>query len=574
MKKQMETKRLIREIIPCLLIAAGAVLMIFRAFYGLDLTDEAFYIAAAKRFAGGDRLFCEEWFPTQMIGILLVPLYSLYCQIHGNQEGIILFLRLCYVGFSTGIAAYLYHVLRSKDALPRKAAACAALMYLFYVRANIPTLSYYSIGLGTFLLFLLLQRGTVSRAGKFCSGISFAVSVLCMPYMVLYFGVIVIKDMGAYAGKKKKWREDIPFYAGIVCSAILFLLFCAGLGNIREVLDNLIYILQDPEHQGSIMESLTNFFSFMATVYYRYLFWPMATEFLLIGWWKVSRCGNIHVRNLLKSAAYVLFFAQALYLRTFFEGGVLIAFLLLAVQIALLNGQYESALAKRYLFPGVLFGIVWILGSNVGQRVFNMGCVAGNIWAFPVIWEDIRQSGRKIEKILKSFAPVLLVALILLIRMCDVYRDSSPACLTAVLTEGAGKGIRTTEYRKEKYEDVLKKLRTYTEEGKRLAVSGVHPWIYLEADAKCGTFSVWNVDFDDDRNSVYYETYPEQIPEIIFILNSEYEKYEAWRFSSHGSNSGGGEKDFLKGWFLELVEKEGYQKYEETCGDFYIKEDS
>ena len=76
-----------------------AVLLIFRAFFGVDYTDESFYFALAKRFAMGDQILVDEWFPTQLIGVLLLPFYRLYVGLCGSQEGIILADRLCYVGF-------------------------------------------------------------------------------------------------------------------------------------------------------------------------------------------------------------------------------------------------------------------------------------------------------------------------------------------------------------------------------------------------------------------------------------------------------------------------------------------
>lgn len=559
-----------KERLPYAVLGIGCILMVIRAFYGLDIADESFYLAAAKRFAGGARPLREEWFTTQLIGVLLLPLYSLYEMLFHSRDGIILFVRLCYAAFSGGIAFYLYHVLRKKDGLSSAAALLASLVYLFYVRANIPTLSYYSLGLGTFLVYLCLRRRAESRKGEFFAGISLSVSVLCMPYLAVYALFIVAADI---IGRKNDRRTKAmcgAFYLGVFLSAAVFLIYALSSGDAADIPKNLVQILADPEHQDSMWLSLTDFFWFMKRTFYQYLFWPMAAEFTLIGLWYVRKCKDERLASVLRLAAYGLFLIQSAYLRTFFEGGILIAFLLLGVQTALLTRRAEWSLVRRYLIPGLVFGLIWMTGSNVGQRVFNMGCVIADIWALQIVWEDVRsESGAKAAG--KLLAPVLLTAVLLVIRMCDVYWDSAFYMLDTTITRGPAKGIRTTSYRAAYYEDMYEKLKLYAGEGKTLAVVGVHPWVYLAADGDCGALSVWRTNTDDPRNEVYYETYPDMIPDVILLVNTEYERYESWRFSSHVESESDEQMPALGGWFEELTETQGYEIHEETCGIFYVK---
>lgn len=556
--------------LPYAVLGLGCLCMVVRAFFGVDIADESFYLAAAKRFASGARPFREEWFTTQLIGVLLLPLYSLYVRICGSRDGVMLFVRLCYVLFSGGIAYYLYHILRKKDGLGQTAALMAALTYLFHVRANIPTLSYYSMGLGTFLIYLCLRRRAVSALGEFCAGVSLSVSVLCMPYMILYFLCIVAADIFDRRATGEERKLGRWLYVGILCSAAVFLIYCLSSGDVMDLPGNFVQILQDPEHQDTILGSLTGFLWFMKRTFYRFLFWPMVAEFVLIGVWYGRKCRDDRFAMLLKWAAYGMFFVQSVYLRTFFEGGILIAFLLLGMQIALLNRQARWPLVRRYLLPGLLFGTIWMLGSNVGQRVFNMGCVVADIWALQIVWTDIRENAHPWSWI-KSAAPAALVAVLFLIRMCDVYWDSSVFQLDTVVSRGAAKGLRTTAYRAERYEDMLENLEKYAGAGKKLAVIGVHPWVNLAADADCGALSVWRANAADPRNESYYEKYPEMVPDVILLVNTEYETYEAWRFSSHVESESDERLPELDGWFLELVEEKGYERHEENCGVFYVK---
>ena len=62
----------------CAVICFMGLVLCFRVHFGVDFTDESHYLALAKRFSQGDRPFREEWFPTQIIGILLLPFFNIY----------------------------------------------------------------------------------------------------------------------------------------------------------------------------------------------------------------------------------------------------------------------------------------------------------------------------------------------------------------------------------------------------------------------------------------------------------------------------------------------------------------
>lgn len=547
------------------------ILLSFRVRYGVDLTDEAYYLAEAGRFFQGDRPFREEWFPAQLIGVLLLPAYTAYVSLRGNAEGIMLFMRLLYVLFDTALALLIFRTMVRKEGMDRLPAFFCSLFFLLYARANIQTLSYYNIGLGTFLVYLLWrhEEHPVFQVG---SGISFAVSVLCMPYVTVYFAVLEALHAVQCIRKKRDWREETGFLAGIALSAAVFLSYCALSGNFGDILRNLPEVLQDPEHQSSIGESLFSFAVFMMRDFYRYLFWALALEFLGIAYYIWKGRSSRKIGMLLKGVAYALFFAQSAYVRTFFEGGIIIVLFLLAVQIAALEGEWETTLGKHYALPGLFYGLLWMCGSNVEQRAFNMGCIIACVWAVQVVWNEALRERFRWRRFLRA-APMALTAVVLTaVCFLDIYRDGSMETLTVKLEAGAAKGLYTTPARAAEYTAVLEDLEKYAGEGSVLAVGGTNPWLYLEAAAQCGTYAAWSVDFADERHETYYEWYPEKIPDVLFLLNPSYGTYEGWRYSSHGSNMNGAGTEILEGWLAELAEEESYCRLEEETGIFYVKE--
>lgn len=551
-----------------LIIFAGCLLCI-RVHLGLDFSDETHYLALAKRFSQGDRPFREEWFPAQIIGILLLPFYYIYTRCTGGADGILLAARVAFTLFHTAAVLLVFWRLTKRKQTEMVPAFLFSLMFLFYVRANIHSFSYYNVGLVTFLLYLTV-RGEESAAVRFISGILFAVSVLCMPYLVLYFLILEFRQAVQCIRGRDSWRKEAVFLAGIACSAAVFLWFCLSSGDAGEILRNLPEILKDPEHQGTMAGSVLSFAVFMVRVFYKYLFWPMVLEWAGIVYYIRKGRSRETLKKVLKAGAYALFFLQAVYVRTFFEGGVMIAFFLLAVQISAIESIRERELWYGYGLPGLFYGVIWMLGSNVGQRVFNMGCLISCLWAAAVIWKDCRMSRRMWSRVCKMGAAGWTLLILIIISFLDIYRDSSVEYLTVRIENGAAKGIYTSAKRAEEYEQVLEGLSAHAGEGRTLAAGGVNPWLYLEADAACGVQAVWRLDFADKRNDLYYERYPKKVPDVIFLLNPSYKAYEGWRFSSHGSGTGGTEQE-VEGCLQELIEEEDFLRVEEECGIFYVR---
>lgn len=546
-----------------------ALLLIMRSFFGVDFTDESFYFALAKRFFQGDAVLVDEWFPTQLIGVLLLPFYKLYVLINGNQEGIIVWARIIYVIFSALVSAYMMHVFRKKGESAGYAFLSAAI-FCIYVRASIGTFSYYSLGLETFLLTVLFFiDGSLSNVvwKWILAGINFSISVICMPYMVLFFGAAVII---CFCRKPSFLRKEGVFcFVGI---AIVALIFMFGVGpQIFAGLRNVPEILMDPQHQGSIGEHAVNIISYLCFTYLKFT-WPLYALTLLAG---IYICNKqiLDTRTCIvyKDILYLEFFVQALYSRTFFEGGIVFAFFLLAVQIQLSNFRTrERDWEKYFLIPGLGFGFVWIMGSNVGMRVFNMGILLADVWALKIVIEDSKCTIRK-SRYLGTLSIFILFCVLMCNRFFDVYRDGAIWTLDTRVTSGSMKGIFTTAERASEYETVVRELKEYTKENNRLAAPGLNPWIYLESPAKCGAYSVWSVDFTDKRNWSYYERNLQNVPNIIFQLNSSYGKYTSWRFSSHGSNEAGIRSD-VEGYLKELLQVKEYEMIESVGGTYYFLE--
>ena len=66
-------------------IFVTGILLIVRACYGMDTTDETFYLATARRFSDWDLLFKHDWNTAQVMGLVLLPLYRFYVFWNGSS---------------------------------------------------------------------------------------------------------------------------------------------------------------------------------------------------------------------------------------------------------------------------------------------------------------------------------------------------------------------------------------------------------------------------------------------------------------------------------------------------------
>ncbi len=184
----------IKRILPYLILVTAAILMLNLSKRSFCFSDECFYFSTANRFLQGDRLFVHDWFPTQMVSLIIMPFQKLYVSVTGSNDGVILYFRVLYVLFSFFVSLCIFKLLR-----PQKGDICAlacALWNLFYVHLNIATVSYYTVSMGCFLLAMVLTYShslTGRKIHIILSGLSMALAVLSLPTLAIaWFPVMFI----------------------------------------------------------------------------------------------------------------------------------------------------------------------------------------------------------------------------------------------------------------------------------------------------------------------------------------------------------------------------------------------
>ena len=555
------------------MLVMGGVL-IFRAFYGMDTTDETFYLATARRFYDGDMLFRDDWNTGQLFGLLMLPFYRVYIFFHGNNEGIILCTRILFVILEIFTSCFLFRTFRYCEQ-NFGAAFVASCCVLVYTRGNIITVSYYSLGFHSFLLSILwwiAADGTKKKRLYFIlSGISFAVSVICMPYMIILF--IILAGMTFFyriKGDVEKSRNICWWLFGIILSAIIFLIYFGRWIPWYALFTYVPMVFQDPglENVG-LLGQLWDLFLYIVFVFLKYTWFVYVFTFTISF---LAGRGYVKERRMLEWIPWVLlleFIVQSIYVRSYFEGGIIATFLLFALQLQLFCPQCRiKKMESCFVIPGLLFGIAWILGSNVGERVVNMSFLLVDLWAICFLWKFCQSYTERKTGLLRVPA-YLLFAVLFLIRLFDVYRDGSIWKLNYQISQGSMKGIYTESHRGIAYENTFNVIQSEVSSDDVIIVSGCNPWVYLDAMGSCGSYSTWNVNEGEELLDSYYEQNSEKIPDVMLIVPKEINMYESWKYSSHGAGVHEEETPVFKG-FLKTV-TEGAYTYKEYKGTVLYK---
>jgi hypothetical protein len=177
------------------LAAATLVLSWLRLFYGVDLTDESFYVALPYRFALGDLPLRDEQNLAQFAGVLLLPLIRAYLRITGGTDGIVLYARHLHLAFTllTGLSVFLAlrRCLHGADAL------LTASVCLVFVPFTIHGLSYNTLGsglltIGCFVALLGLLRQEPRAWPWTMAGLAHGLGVLVYPTLLAFPAVFML----------------------------------------------------------------------------------------------------------------------------------------------------------------------------------------------------------------------------------------------------------------------------------------------------------------------------------------------------------------------------------------------
>lgn len=504
-------------------------LLLWRCFYSVNTTDEAYYIGTVYRLWTGDGMLCDEWNPTQqMCSFWLYPFYVLFRLILGSNEGMILAFRLLYVVFQLVISLYLYKRLKEYGAV----SSFAVFFYLCSTAFNINSLSYNTMA-NSALAALLVTLATLRRDKKqdvIFAGLFASIVVMANPYAVFAYVLYGIASSCASLGFRKKEKQmpealrfetflKMSLTAGVVL--IAFLLFTFRNTSLDRILRNLPYIIGDQEHVQRWGVKFSDYFRYFKEHYLWCVLIPAAAALAALADKKRTQHGVIYVGlSLLSIVPYMVYHGLI-------SDYVPVNLVTFPISMLGLTAYITSKEKLRRVFytwylPALVYPIIVQITSNTGILAVSSAFMTAGAASMLLSAHWAKEQEKIIKKLLIYGVLLLQLLFMLYLRMTYVWADDEMALLDTKVRRGAAKGIYTTAEREQYYDELYDDLDLIEmKDEDDLLVIGAAPLLYLYADHKVASYSTWQVYADETRLYRYYEVESGRFPSVVYCVEAD-----------------------------------------------------
>ena len=590
----------ITAFIPYILLVFCAVLLLIRAFYSFCSSDEPFYFSTAYRFYQGDSIFRHDWFPTQLSGVIILPLFSLYMLLTGSTTGILLFFRICYLIFSLCNALLTYHILKKHK--PAFLSFVASVCVLFFAHLNIATLSYYTISVQCFFSAMLLIYHWEKLADGdnkllIYAGVLYAVSVLALPtmalgYMItmLCFGILLFyaKRMPdtafSHCIRKARLQTLCKYtFLGILIPAVIFCIFLLTNVSISDLIANIRYVLSDDEHGTSLIYPMKKFFISINEVYGRFSY--LGYLLIIVSFVFQKQLSKKPYLYLVFGADTFLFIVY--FIKSFgYTGYIQTALCLFALPLFFVTKKKDMTAFFTFFINGMVFSLVYSYSSNGYLYVLSMGHFIASIAGMIFVWDfgktlpdqitGDRTNNGNLLRLQKALSVVCIVILCIValqtavLRFINVYRDAPLTALTERIDVGPAKGLYTTMEHFKQYQEAYAVLTEYGKNASSedmIFISKLLPWGYLCTDLRVGAPTTWRTELGSERLKEYYALNPERIPSLVLVLDKEYGCYDTC--GDVEADPIPNLNEHTEGFLLDHMTKNNYEVIPVSCGVIY-----
>ena len=464
-----------------------------RLSYGVDFTDESFYIALPYRFAMGDLPLRDEQNLAQFAGLLTFPLVKAYMWATHGLDGLVLFMRHMHLLFTAVVAAVVYAAARTF--VPRADAIVAACLCMAFVPFTIHGLSYNTLGCGllTAALFLAARDRDQERVPLwFCIGLLQALAALV--YQTLFLGALVFVAIN-FAGpiRNARYQGLLAYVAGalLVVASVASLVVVAGVESIPAI----GRYLAGFHMQGGGAAKLLHVTADFATRT------PRLFALLLTG----AALVILKRRNPASTAPAALVLPALLYRDYVNANGSVSLYLVTAIaciapfiQDLVDRRAQAAALMRTVWWPSMACGLVTAWSSSNGAMNASIGAFPAAVCSMVLLQMFWAQQGSAsflrttVARAMALGTPAMLVAALLAGDHADYYGEKvqRPGLTQQVLT-GPYRGLVTTPEKYRQLEEVRTRIVPLLAQGDRALVFDGLPGGYLLLGLPVGANSVW-----------------------------------------------------------------------------------
>ncbi len=496
-----------------------------RLFFGIDFTDEAYYLAMPHSFAMGNKPFVDEIFPQQFSSILITPLISIYKSFAPDYDGLFLSSRLCFYALSlfTFLAFYRMAKLRTTATVSMLVGS----IFLVFHPFNLPVLSYNTLSYLFFSLGIVLSFSTTFLP-LLLSGVTLVLSAFCNPYFTLPVSIHFLFKLWKQRLNFLSYFTSGDFIGACLMSALLFgVLLFVGIENIIATL----MLVRGLEIWTSGFPKVFNLIGSIPNV--AIVAWFVSLMGYVYFSLKSKKNSNFNVNIALLNSFVLLIFCIRYWRDTsilFFShlgcvqllGGLLLIFGLKKLQDPLFY-------IGRYLWVmGVLAGLVTAYSSANGLINSGMGFALATI-GYILMLSSILNADKSVlgsKRYIFYRTPLISIFVILTAllhsQLSYTYRDEQPFYkLSTFVSEGPYAGLITSKEKYDYLKTIERSIRSIKTKNKTILFFDEFPVGYLMAPRQIPfTRAVWMFSIGQWAipRTLYVEYYKNKksVPEIVF----------------------------------------------------------
>lgn len=520
-----------------IVIAAFALvtfLFVFKAFFGFDWSDEAHYFNTANRMLNGDRLFQEIQGPGMFPAVIVLPLVFLYKAIAESTEGILIFMRFCYIALTLATSVLFYCSIKKHTTFVSGLLASL----IFFSFSSVVTLSYNTmmIQFTAIAILLIVPHTEVNKStwiryalSGFFTALavqSYPTAVIVIPVFILY---ILLEKSQGFTGKKQKLTVLLCYAGGGFAVALIFLLTVLINSSLSAMMQNFGWVFVDEEHSVGGF----SLFGYVARIF-GLIGLPLLISYtivlavgIVLSFLKnkeyIKSCGNILMWLSVLTATFLVITKASLFGKSMFQYIIYLATVLIMPVMYFVKGRKWHFSIWIFLIGLVMTLSVGYASNNVvSYCIYPMIFAACGtiIYAGYILQND--EAAKKAGKVCLQSAFGILVTFMILSCFTYIYRDSYYTKLNTRLQSGPAKGIYTTAESAKKYEETVSAIDRYMPENGNVLYVKLLPFGYLHSKARPAYSRLWRTNLDSELFEKYYELNPGKLPDAIYIVNENY----------------------------------------------------
>lgn len=450
-----------------------------RLYFGVDFTDEAYYVARAYQYVLGAKPWVDD-ISLIPFAILTVPFVKLYCWIVGNTDGIILFTRHLYFGLNCLVASLVFLYIRTL--IRWSTALLTASICVVFIPFNIPNLSYNTMGIGFFTAGCFWGIWVISKRGNpaylLFSGFCHGLAIFSYPTLLITSSIYILLLL--CLGEVRKIQALLAYFLGGLPLALLLLnlILGSGISNVlisREYARSLGY--------SANTQKLYSVMSFLGGAYiYTLPIFLALTALYIIGAKKRRMLGAFSKVLLLVPLLVIpiIYYAYDLECGCRFSIGYLFYYSILAPYFLLFVGPDKGLQKLFYIIwcPSFISGLVIAYTSGNGNVSAGLGMLSASIATTILLTKSFLKFAHNNSntKILyrELIHPCLVVTLLVfsqyyLPKVDNItYRDADIYKLNSKIESGPFAGLYTSQEKKEYLAELSKDLKTVYKPGDRV----------------------------------------------------------------------------------------------------------